>query len=343
MRARLRLRLLVRLGVLAFLAASLPGCSLVSGAQGGYRLTAYFPKAVAFYSQSKVKLMGLNVGQVDSVKIDGNQVRVVFTVRNNIPLPADVHAAIFPLSIIGERNLTLFPPWKAGLPLAHNGDVIPPSRTQVPIEVDDILKSVTDLAHALNPNDVRSLVSSAAKTLQGHGQDVNAALQQVSGLTGTLAEQDQQLVQVANNIHQLASTLNSRQQELGAVIDAFSQATGVLASERRQLTRFLTAIVQLSQQGQLLIQGLQQQLPADIANLAKVVMTVQVNAAGLSQFLDTLPHVATVVIESFNPTFNLFQLRFDLSQSAKEILTGLINSLGLPNLCIPLPGATPCR
>jgi virulence factor Mce-like protein len=225
---------------------------------------------------------------------------------------------------------------------ARDGDVIPRSRTQVPIEIDDILKSVTDLAHALNPNDVRNLVSSAANTVQGHGQDFNAALQQVTGFTGTLAEQDQQLIQVANNIHQLASTLNSRQQELGALIEAFSQATGVLASERQQLTKFLTALVQLSQQGQLLLNGLQQQLPGDIANLAKVVLTVQVNAAGLSQFLDSVPHIATVVIESFSPTFNLFQLRFDLSQSAKEILARLINSLGLPNLCLPIPAATKC-
>ena len=58
-----------------FLALGLTSCS--QPGDGGYRLTAYFPKAVALYAQSRVKVMGLDVGRVTSVGIDGDQIRFI--------------------------------------------------------------------------------------------------------------------------------------------------------------------------------------------------------------------------------------------------------------------------
>jgi len=314
---------------------ALPGCSS-SGA--GYHMTAYFPQTVAFYSHSRVKLMGVNVGTVDAVQIDGNRVRVEFSVDRGVPLPADVHAAIMPLSLIGERNLTLFPPWHPGEPQASDGEVIPESRTQVPVEVDAILRSVTDLVNAINPADVRALVSGGAAVLKGHGQQINDALLQVTDLTGTLAQQDQELLQIAANIHQLATVLNSRQQQLSSVINDFAEATSVLAAERQQLTTFLVSIAQLAQQGQLLLAPVAQQLPGDIATLTTVVLTVQVNANGLSQFVSSLNGVASVLSKAYDPTLHMFVLRLSLPSSFVELLEPLLKSLGLSLPCLPVAG-----
>jgi virulence factor Mce-like protein len=334
----------VRRAVTAALAVAvlgvLPGCAAIGGGHAGYQLTAYFPQTVAFYPQSKVKLMGVSVGTVDAVQIEGDQVRVRFTVRRGVPLPADVHAAILPLSLIGERNLTLFPPWLPGEAKATPGEVIPRARTQVPIEVDAILRSITDLVNAINPAAVGALVTGGAAALAGHGQQINDALVQVTALTGTLADQDQELLEVAANIHQLASTLNARQQQLGAVIDDFSAATGVLAGERRQLTSFLVALAQLAEQGQLLLDPVRQQLPGDIATLTKVVLTVQVNADGLARFIDSLPGVASVITKSYNTTLHLFEIRIDASTSVVALLAPVLKALGIPVPCLPLAGQT---
>jgi virulence factor Mce-like protein len=343
-----RPRLLIAAAGVAGLAGLLlaPGCGIIR-APASYHMTAYFPKAVAFYNQSKVKLMGLNVGTVNSISFvgksqdpncDSSCIKVRFTVTKNVPLPADVKASIMPLSLIGERNLTLFPPFTGSGPTARDGDTIPLTRTSVPVEVDDILKTITDLAHAIDPNQIKQLVSGAAATFAGHGQDFNNTLSQVNGLSGTLAEQDTVLLQVAANIHQLASTLNSRSQELGSVIDAFSAATGVLSSERQQIVGFLDAVNQLGQEIQRLVAPIAQQLPGDLAALTKVVLTVKVNAVALSQFVGALDGVATVLDRAYDSTLDKFVLRFDFTTTGVKIIGPLLQALGIKCPTGGIPG-----
>ena len=315
------------------------GCSQSLGpGQHATQVTAYFSRTIAFYSGSKVEMMGINVGTVNSVEVTGTKVKVKFTVNPGVPLRADVHAAIEPLSLIGERNLTLFPPWKPGVPKLRNGSVIPITRTQVPVEVDQILKAVTNLAQSINPNDVKGLVEGSAAALKGQGPTLNDTLQQVAGVSGTLAQQDAQLVEIASNIHKLASTLNTRQQQLGTVINDFSQATQILATERQQLTTFLGAVAQLAQQGQILLTGVQKELPGDLATLAKVVLTVQVNAGALSTFVTALSGVALTVTRAYDHNLKTLDIRVTLTQSAYQVLLPLLSALGITVPCIPLPG-----
>ena len=72
-----------------------------------------FPSAVGLYPFGDVSVMGVGVGTVDAVEIDDDHVRVEMTIDHGIPLPADVQATIEPLTLIGERNVVLFPPWDA--------------------------------------------------------------------------------------------------------------------------------------------------------------------------------------------------------------------------------------
>src|SRR5690606_9891074 len=97
-------------------AAALAG-SLLTGCGGGagtYELSARFPSAVALYEDSDVLVMGVSVGTVESVTIDGDSILVDMKIRDDVPLPADVTATIHPASLIGERNVILGPAWKPG-------------------------------------------------------------------------------------------------------------------------------------------------------------------------------------------------------------------------------------
>ncbi len=125
--SHLRLRV-AALVVLAGVVAS--SCSVVGGGGGGnYQLTAWFPKTIALFKDSQVRVLGLPAGSVAKVTAMGDKVRVDMKVKNSVPVPADVHATIVPLSLIGERYVQLFPVWTNGQPRAHSGDVIPMDRT----------------------------------------------------------------------------------------------------------------------------------------------------------------------------------------------------------------------
>jgi ABC-type transporter Mla subunit MlaD len=92
------------------LAALLSSCSF--GGTASDHLVAIFRNTVSLYSQAEVKVLGMTVGHVQSVKvIDDHQVRVSFSVRKGVPLPRDVKAVIVPQSLLGARYVQLFPAW----------------------------------------------------------------------------------------------------------------------------------------------------------------------------------------------------------------------------------------
>ena len=323
--------------VALLVAVPLTACGIVGGGGGGYTITATFSRAVALYEGSQVQVMGTNVGTVEDVAVDGQVIRVELSVNDDVPLPADVRAAIVPLTLVGERNVVLFPAWQPGDERLERGAHLPVERTVVPVEPDEALEAFTELARAVDPEAVSRFVSSSADALSGHGDELNAAIESSADLTGLLAAEGDDLMAVAEDLQQLASTLTSREEQLGRLLDAFAAATGVLAEEREAIQAFLAALVQLTSEGNLLLEQFEQQLPQDIATLADVAMVLQVNVASLSQLMEALPANSRMVVNAWDPVRRLLRIRVNFSPAAAAAVNAALAPLGLEP-CIPDPG-----
>ena len=325
-RAHLPVRLVV---AVALAAAPLAGCGLTGdGVADGYRLTAHFDTAVGLYPFGDVSVMGVAVGTVDAVEIDDDHVRVEMTIDPDVPLPADVQATIEPLTLIGERNVVLYPPWDeamaaAGEERARPGAVIPRQRTSTPAEPDEALQAFDELARSLEPETVADLVTGADEALRGLGDELGLAIDQTSGITTTLAEVDEQLLDAADSLHVLAGSLLEREEQLGALIRTFSSTTDVLASERAGIERFLSSIVTLTEQGRSVLATYGDQLPADIAHLSALALVLDANARAAEQLVASLPEVAEAIEQGFQPEIGGVYLR----ANATPTLLGLVDVL----------------
>jgi phospholipid/cholesterol/gamma-HCH transport system substrate-binding protein len=342
-------RAALRLGAVVVVAGlATASCSYIGvGSRGGYVVTAYFHEAVALYPHSKVKVMGVSAGTVERVAVDGSRVRVDMRINNDVPLPTHISATIDALTIIGERNIILSPPWRPGDDKVPNHFVIPLDHTTTPVEPDDALKAITDLAHAIDPAVVTGLITNGANAFGGHAQSFNDLLGGTATLSQQLAQQDDQIIQTAKNLHQLAGTLDTRQQQLGHVIDGFSQATGTLADERAVISSILAGANQLVSAGTSLLAEYKGTLPGDIANLARLGLTLQANVGVFSQLIGSFPAVAQGLLNAYNTTTRTIQLGANLDPSIAGILDGtlgrILNRLGLGNLlpCIQIPNWCP--
>ena len=328
-----------RLLLIALAVPALSGCGIVGGGGGGYTVTATFTRAVALYEGSQVQVMGADVGTVEDVRPDGDVIRVELSVRDDVPLPSDVRAAIVPLSLVGERNIVLFPAWQPGDDRLEDGADIPVDRTVVPVEPDEALAAFTELAQAIDPEEISRFVSSSADALEGSGDELNRALSSSAALTGLLAAEGDDLVQVAEDLARLTSTLADREEQLGQLLDAFAAATGVLADEREAIRTFLTSVVQLTTEGELLLEQFDEQLPDDIATLADVAMTLRVNLGALGQLLEALPDNSRLVVNAYDAERQVFRIRVNLSPPATQLVRAMLAPLGLYP-CVPAPGVT---
>lgn len=323
--------------VIAWLAVcsvgAMGGCSLLKADEKKH-MTVDFARTTAFYEKSKVKVMGVDVGTVDKVKIMGDRIRVEFSVDGDVPIPKDVHAAIVPLNLVGERNLVLSPAWKPGMAQAEDGMRIPKERTTLPVETDEALKAFTNVANALDPTKVRNALGKTADSFKGNGQEFNSALEQSGRLTSNLASQDQELLQVARNLSTLAGTVRGREQTLGSMIGDFSTATRVLAAERRDLQELIAGLLQLTKQGGQILEKYQGQLPGDLAVLTRVALSFKGNSRQLTQFLQALPAVGDTYINAYDEKKHALVLRVHNDYLPRVWIKGLTG--GQVNVC-PLP------
>ncbi|WP_030169714.1 MCE family protein [Spirillospora albida] len=327
-----RLAKTLAVGASLALTASLGGCSLAPS--GGDRtMVVYVSKARSFYPESKVKVMGADVGLVDEVENEGDKIKITFHIRREVPLPRGVQASIVPLNLVGERNLVLHPAWKPGQP-KETGDRIPIERTHVPVEVDDALSSFTNLAQALDPTKMQKALGTTARTLNGNGRQFNATLEQSARLVENIAGQDEELIKVAQNLNRLAGVVRGREQILGTLIRDFGEASRVLSAERGELQQLITGLLELSRNGDKLIDKYEGQLPYDLAVLTRAALVLKGNSKTIAQLVDVLPGINDALIGGYNPKNKSLQIRFATDAFLRYWLKGLMGTDDVP---CPLP------
>jgi phospholipid/cholesterol/gamma-HCH transport system substrate-binding protein len=334
-------RAIATAALVAIASSGLAACSTGTGG-GGYAVTAYFPKAISLYNSSSVKVLGLPAGKVTSVKVIGTRVRVKMRINDSVPLPADVNAALVPLSLIGERYVQLFPAWVHGQARLPGGSVIPEARTSIPVEPDEALAAVKHLLDALDPQATGRLVKNLGDDLQGTGADINGALKGIADVTTSFAAKDDDLVAIIDHFDQFTSTLRTREAALGKVLDGFADTTSLLADERQAIQDLVKNLASVSTTGLDLTSEHAAKLDRDLTILTRVLQSAKQNIGGVRNLLDAAPLLVAGpnldgtrgLAGAWNPETHALDLRDAASPDAAQ----LFQALGIPIniLCLPI-------
>lgn len=232
-------------------------------------LHARLTSSAGLYVGNHVDVVGVPIGTVTAITPHGSYVEVTMQLPGGTRVPRDVQAVLISPTVVSDRVVELTSAYTTGPALA-DGAVIPLSRTAVPVEIDDIFRSVDELAKALGPEGVNSegslstLVSRAATLLAGNGASLHDTITALGDLLPTLAAHRDQAAGLLSNLDQLTSALAAHDQTLGQFTRDLGQASSMLADERTGIASALTAL-------QTAFAGLAQFLDANRANLGSNV------------------------------------------------------------------------
>ena len=189
------------------------GVAMAGGSGGGsHHITAYFTRTIGLYKGNDVRMLGVRVGKINSIKVKGAVVEVKMTVDGKYKVPADVGAVVVPPSVVSDRYVQLTPAYSGGPELPTHA-VLQTDRTQVPLEFDEIFKNLDQLDRALGPNGANSsgalsrLVDVSAANLNGNGAELNGALKQFSSMISTLAGSRTDLFSTVKQLQQFTTML----------------------------------------------------------------------------------------------------------------------------------------
>ncbi|HEX5407719.1 MAG TPA: MCE family protein [Pseudonocardiaceae bacterium] len=319
---------------------------------GTRRITAYFSEAVGVYAGSDVRILGVPVGEIDSVTPVGTQVRVTMTVDRGVAVPAGARAVVVAPSVVSDRYLQLTPVYSGG-PQIVDGATIPVNRTATPAELDQIYNSLDNLAAALGPNGANKngalsdLLNTGAANLDGNGQALGTAISQLGAATRTLSGSQSDLFGTVDNLQQFTTTLKDNDGQVRTAEQQLSQVSGFLAGDREDLGAALNELATALGRVQGFINSNRDEIGSNVTKLASITQLLVNQRASLAEMLDAAPLAVTNVLNAYDPVHRTLDGRGDLNELSfakpANKATAAAPSPLATTLCATTPGLSGCQ
>src|SRR4051812_12217701 len=211
--------------------------------QHTYKLSATFDNADGVLKDDNVKVAGVVVGKVTSIKIDQGRAKVGFAVKDSVKIPSDSSVAVRWRNLIGQRYLYLYP-GTSGTVL-RDGDAITRSRSVV--NVGDLFNRLGPILKAVDPQKVNTFLDTIVQALDGNQEKVRESIDNLAVVAQSLGSRDQQIGRLVDNVNTVAGAINDRDAQIRTVLDnlvlisqTFSENTDVLDTSVTELTDFST-------------------------------------------------------------------------------------------------------
>ncbi|KAA9153519.1 MCE family protein [Amycolatopsis acidicola] len=268
--------LLLVLGLLTLFWEDLPGIG------GGHTYTAEFGEAAGLKSGDEVRIAGTKVGEVTSVWLDGDHVKVGFKVSGAWVGDQSV-VAIRIKTLLGAKNLAVDP---RGDHDQDPGKPIPRGRTVTPYDVTDAFGDLATTAGRLDTDQLADSFRTLSQTFSAATpDDVRSALDGLSSLSRTISSRDTELKQLLANTAALSGTVAQRTDQLARLIADGNVLLAEFQRRRDSITSLLRGTQDLARQVRGLIQDNEAQLGPALAQLDRVTDVLQQNQGNLDRSL----------------------------------------------------------
>lgn len=250
---------------------------------------AEFTDATGVNKGDDVRVAGVRVGTVDDVEIvDRSRALVTFSVDERTDVNGGTNAAIRYRNLVGQRYISLTQEVGATERLP-DGSTIPLSRTQPALDLTVLFNGFKPLFQALSPEDVNQLSFELVQVFQGEGGTLEGLLAHTASLTTTLADRDQVIGDLIDNLSLVLDHVADRDQQLTRLITSFRTLVGGLKKDRFAILNSLEDVSALSVETASLVDGIREPFVSDIKQLRAVAGNIDKNKAELDRALQVLP------------------------------------------------------
>ncbi|MGN6608939.1 MAG: MCE family protein [Jatrophihabitans sp.] len=207
---------------------------------------AQFANAAGLKEGDDVRVLGVPVGSVDAVVVEGDHVRVDFSLDAGVHLGDASSASIEVATVLGNLFLQIE---SAGSGQLADGGTIPLRRTTVPYSLVQALQSFAEFGDGTRTTQLATSLRTLARSIEGIAPaDAAAALRGLTSVARTLAAKQDRIQQILDASNAIVDTLNANSGPLVQLVlqgDAFLQ----LVEQRRAIiTSLLRDTASLAQQ-----------------------------------------------------------------------------------------------
>jgi phospholipid/cholesterol/gamma-HCH transport system substrate-binding protein len=234
-----------------------------------YSVTVQLPQAGGLYPGGNVTYRGVEIGRVQTVRLNQTGAEAVLQLDSDVHVPADLNAQVHSVSAVGEQYVELLPRTAKGRSL-KDGDVIALDRTYVPPDINSLLEATNRGLTAIPRDNLKTVIDEGYSAFGGLGPDLSRL---VKGTTDLAIDARKNLDALTTLIDQSKPLLDSQTRSSDSV-QAWAAHLATITSQLRNNDSAVAGILQkggaAADQGRQLIDRLNPTLPIVLANLVSV-------------------------------------------------------------------------
>lgn len=188
---------------------------------GQSEYTAVLEHTAGIRVGEEVQVAGVGAGEVRGIELDGKQVKVTFTLDEEIRLGRDTTAAVKVATLLGSHFLEVAPAGSGTLP----DDTIALGRTSVPFNLQDVIEGTAGELEDIDTKTVAESLQVVADALKDTPQETRAAIGGVSRLSQAAARRTDQMSALLASAANVTGQLSRNS---ARIVDLLRQSTLVL-------------------------------------------------------------------------------------------------------------------
>src|SRR3954469_7756199 len=192
----------------------------------------------------KVRIAGVDVGRVRSMKIDGDKVVIGYSLGGT-QIGTQSRASIRTDTILGRRNIEIEPRGKD--PLRADG-VLPLGQTTTPYQIYDAFFDVTKAASGWDTQTVKRSLNVLSETIDQTYPHLSAALDGVARFSDTIGKRDDQVKQLLANANKIAGVLGNRSEQINQLLVNAQSLLGAINERQYAVSMLLERVGSFSEQ-----------------------------------------------------------------------------------------------
>ena len=299
--------------------------------EDGTEYSAIFSDATMVEKGDDVRIAGVVVGHVTDFEIhERDQAKVYFTLAGDRTLPANVHLSLRFRNMIGQRYMNISREPGPVQPTLPEGTTIPIEKTSPAVDLTALFNGFRPLFTTLQPEDVNALADSLVRVLQGEGGTVTNLVRQTGQLTNHLADRDQVIGEVIDNLTRVLETINERDVQFQQLVVTTRQLVEGLAAERDAIGGSLESMADLTSSAENVVTATRPAVTESLDHLKLVTDNLADNEEKLSEVLTNMPLKTDNLIRmgSFGSWFQFYLCGADLVHGPGNNVPNLLPSGG---------------
>lgn len=277
-----------------------------------YPIKAEFTDATGVLRGDPVKIAGVEIGKVTGFEVDEGTATIDMEIQEDVDIPTNATVDIKFLNLLGQRVVNILEPDDPASESLADGATIPVAQTRPALDLSVVFNNLRPLIQSTNPEEINTVSRAILKVFKGREDEFAGILGNVGELTKTLADRDQRLARLVEDLDDVTVILNDQKGNIKASLKEFTEFMETLAELTPQIERTVDNLTIASGKFGNLIENNRVNLERDLQDLATLLAIVNDNLGPLDRIAKNLKEVllSTARSQGYGKWYNLYVVNF---------------------------------